>query len=1313
MMTKCFRSITGVLLAFVMILGVLPISMLTARAGHTCGDCNEWIDGSPYCSECYECAECCDLCIQCGVCTECSGSDICEGCSNEDIGDTICIECALDKGQHCSNCDECYFTTHSWCEECGKCESCTEMCDACSVNLGHGLLCVECAAEGEGHCPTCGGCYFEIGDWCEECLSCTNCIPICVYCTSEEGVRLCVECAISAGMHCPECDECYGEVNGDYCEQCGICLNCADICPDHELCIDCAIEDGAHCQSCNSCGNDATICEDCQEVCSECAGEMCENCGLCDVCVDICPECGACSNCAEICQVCGEYCSNCEGICDDCGLCLVCCEDYANFEGCDCGDWVCIENDGWQEHFDENHTESEGGHSARPASALSWSNTHHWHDCVYCDETTHRTGFGSHSYDNYNTCTVCGYIKDSRIMILEQPVDINNVLVSSPDDHPTEKNVAHFSVKAVGESKLTYTWCRKTYDGNKFVCTPDGFYHPEGYEDIHSPDLYIIAPEDSCVNDYYLVCIITDEAGNEVRTREVTLSARHNYQYYKYASSKENPYPYAERSEHGHVLQCVGNMCGKVSNLRGHEDDDKNKVCDICDYKITGILITKQPKDVKNVYVSSPDEDYTESSIAHFSVEAESERPLTYTWCRKVHNGKGWVYKEGDFIFPNGTEDYHSPDLYIVAPEDACVYEYWLCCFITDDRGNEIKTVEVSLSAKHNYQYFKEYLSNENPYSGTISRFNGHVLRCVSPVCGKFTRLRKHVDEENDYHCDLCNYRTPIFEVSIHVTPPVEGQKPDYNVSCDSPAYKPMGGSSNYGQYRFWLVSDNGVDNWKIMDKNSTFVPGKYYKFTVDLYATDDNEFATYNYTEPNYAPYVNGNYVYGAGKKTYNKDALTFTTIEYVFGECNDSVIERIVIDGVTEPVAGKKPSYNATVRGSGYNIKTDHTRYENDYQSWNIPENERRYYIVNGIGWFDETASDWLYSDETFIPGHRYNVNVYLETEDGYTFYVDKYWSPLFDATVNGYSATSINGNNIEQTVVTPFNCTPMDINTVMLYGLDAPRAGETPDYSMTTAYPEFYTLDENYAGSNGIVWYDAEGNMLEPTDTFVEGETYKVEIKVIPAKLEGASVCQFTKPIAAYIDGKQITAGGDWDMVYISTGAVYIYYTFPESALPPANRFSVSGEITSQGSETAEITVQLIKSGLKTPSYESIVTGNKTSFRFGKVSSGAYTLRIIKEDHEVWEKSITVDSSVIQHAILTYNGEPPTQYLPGDVSCDGEIDKFDYVFVKRTVMGTLKLDELQKLTADVNKDGSIDKFDYILIKRHVMGSYVIKNG
>ena len=42
-------------------------------------------------------------------------------------------------------------------------------------------------------------------------------------------------------------------------------------------------------------------------------------------------------------------------------------------------------------------------------------------------------------------------------------------------------------------------------------------------------------------------------------------------------------------------------------------------------------------------------------------------------------------------------------------------------------------------------------------------------------------------------------------------------------------------------------------------------------------------------------------------------------------------------------------------------------------------------------------------------------------------------------------------------------------------MVNGLETPKAGKTPDYTATVAYPEWYQLDPIYAGTNGIVWSD----------------------------------------------------------------------------------------------------------------------------------------------------------------------------------------------------------------------------------------------
>ncbi|MBE6924948.1 MAG: hypothetical protein E7466_06935 [Ruminococcaceae bacterium] len=1154
--------------------------------------------------------------------------------------------------------------------------------------MGKGLLCVECAAEGEGHCPECGGCYFEIQGWCEECLRCVECIPTCEYCSTEEGAILCVECATDAGMHCPDCSECYGEANGELCEECGICGVCADICSTHELCIVCAIDSGYHCPGCEACGEDEVICEECGEKCSGCANEFCENCNLCDECVQLCPGCGACSQCAEICENCGEYCSECEGICDDCGLCLVCCEDFANFEGCDCSDWVCIENDNWNEHFEESHTVSDSGHSARPSAAWLWDNTYHWHACAYCEDSAHYTSMGKHSYSN-GICTVCGHVKDAKIIIVEQPKDTKNVYVASPDEMYDERNIAHLSVKAVGNSELTYTWCRRYYVGGQITYKPlSELFDPEEGEIFDGPNLSVVVPTDACCNPWYICCIITDEDGNEVRTSEALLQARHDYQYYScWKEDHEWPLPSASRNKYGHILQCVGECCDEqVTNLRPHVDDNRDEYCDICDYEISGILITKQPKSVKNVYVRSDDEIFDESNIAHFSVEAVGESELTYTWCRGYYSGGRWVYRPLSECWadPGEGENFDGPNLDIAAPEDACCTTYTFCCFITDEDGNELNTVNVELRAKHNYQYFKDYLSTcERPYEYAKRYPNGHILQCIGTGCEKKTKLRHHVDEDKNYRCDICDYRSVIDLVELTITAPKEGQLPNYAVGCGSTAYWAMGAMNNG---RYWYVSDNGVDNWKLIDNTTPFVADKYYKFSVDLCTASGYEFDRHYSYNSKVLVKVNGGSGFFA-QKTYNQDLAHYVTVEWVFGICNDSVIENIVIDNVTQPVVGEKPTYSATARGSGYRVDTDRNAYYEEYVGQNA--GKKYYYIKNGIGWFDLTEWDWVYENETFIPGHEYQVRVYLKTEDGYTFWHDKWYDMLFTATVNGQSATgnATTSNGLyEQTISATFPCSPATVSAVAVSGIDAPVAGKTPDYTGQVGNATLYSFAKYGYGNAGFWWYDCEGNALSDQDKFVAGETYSLEIKLTNTMVGQAVASKFQTPVTAKLNGKTV----DSSDVMANSTTVYIYQTYT------CNVASVSGSITSFNDASGDVTLQLIEQGLPEPAYETIVKGNTAEYSFSGVAKGTYTLRVSKANHVTREYTVVVgDKSVTMDVKLC---------LKGDATGDGKVNMKDWNCLYEHLNEVSELTGYEWQCADATGDGKVNMKDWNRLYEHL---------
>ena len=290
-----------------------------------------------------------------------------------------------------------------------------------------------------------------------------------------------------------------------------------------------------------------------------------------------------------------------------------------------------------------------------------WDSTYHWHNCAYCRDDVHLTGKGQHSFDADGICTVCRYVKNANIQILLQPNDSKTAFVTSNEQGYGEKNIARFSVKAAGKSELTYTWYYGYYHYGlgKMVYTP--LTDPQAGECYEGSELLWVVPTDACCRDWYIHCVISDIYGNQVTTRDALVQAKHNYQYFKLYETNQNPYEYAERTQYGHILQCVGEDCEKVSHLHPHEDEDLSGYCDICEYEIGKILITKQPKNSTTAYSYNPDEGYSENNFAYFGVEAEGESELTYTWCRKQY--VGGVLKYVPLTNPGQDEVYDGPEL--------------------------------------------------------------------------------------------------------------------------------------------------------------------------------------------------------------------------------------------------------------------------------------------------------------------------------------------------------------------------------------------------------------------------------------------------------------------------------------------------------------------------------------------------------------------------------------------------------------------------------------------------------------------------
>lgn len=105
-----------------------------------------------------------------------------------------------------------------------------------------------------------------------------------------------------------------------------------------------------------------------------------------------------------------------------------------------------------------------------------------------------------------------------------------------------------------------------------------------------------------------------------------------------------------------------------------------------------------------------------------------------------------------------------------------------------------------------------------------------------------------------------------------------------------------------------------------------------------------------------------------------------------------------------------------------------------------------------------------------------------------------------------------------------------------------------------------------------------------------------------------------------------------------------------------------------------------------------------------------NGAYSKILNKNGNE---KDGLVSTGDI---LITYNssGEEVSRYeivIYGDVNGDGEIDLFDFVAVKRSILGIADPLGVYWKAADCNRDGEIDLFDFVAVKRCILGLGSVK--
>ncbi|MBE6565463.1 MAG: hypothetical protein E7655_09365 [Ruminococcaceae bacterium] len=377
-----------------------------------------------------------------------------------------------------------------------------------------------------------------------------------------------------------------------------------------------------------------------------------------------------------------------------------------------------------------------------------------------------------------------------------------------------------------------------------------------------------------------------------------------------------------------------------------------------------------------------------------------------------------------------------------------------------------------------------------------------------------------------------------ISEIELTIDPPKQNGKPDVSAFCGHSSYKQApAGVNAFNAPLQWQESNDG-SSWTVMNLNDTFTVGYSYRVFIDVMPLNGYEFALDSQLDPNVTATLNG---YSASVSRYPEDDPgKLISVCYDFGILNDSIIEQIDIDGITEPVVGESPLYTCAIAGNGYTVNK---AYDNGT------------YAINGICWYDVTFDMWVRPKDTFQIGHEYKVFVDVKTENGYEFYttpLGSSYKPAGWGYINGnYATLGIQSDGrFEQSLSWTFTCQPKPVSLVEVSGIDIPVAGSHPDFTAKVGDPDFYRLDPEY----GIIWYDGDMNEMTPDDTFEAGMTYRLMFSVIPVEEDGQRLCKFVNDkTAVTINGNSVVKkNGYWDEVSDSPKRVTVYYTFSKSAM-----------------------------------------------------------------------------------------------------------------------------------------------------------------
>ena len=422
---------------------------------------------------------------------------------------------------------------------------------------------------------------------------------------------------------------------------------------------------------------------------------------------------------------------------------------------------------------------------------------------------------------------------------------------------------------------------------------------------------------------------------------------------------------------------------------------------------------------------------------------------------------------------------------------------------------------------------------------------------------------------------------------------------------------------------------------------------------------------------------------------------------VTYNFGTCPYGFY---TVDlSIDRPRDGQKPSTSVSAESGDYGVRSENV-------TWYVSDDGKTYTEMG--------------SGTKFIGGKYYKVIMGVSTRDKtFAFGWDR-----DSGTGELYSRIRAYINNA-QTELVPVDgqdplyyaevshdfgiCNTDIIRNIEVVSVTEPVAGQTPSYiagvrgtgyqidTTKNGFADIYWKnppEKWYYLRDGVRWIDVTDGGYEDVyehETFILGHDYEciVYVKRVDDYVFFVDIYndQFAEATMNGQTAEILQEGSNlqWEQ--------QVSYTFScDENGSASTSFSVSGDVTSYGSEIDDVTIQLYPENGSEPAYEETVVGNEASYTISGVAPGTYTMKVKKKNHVTREYEITVDGQNVEQGAKIC--------LVGDANTDGKVDFGDLQRLYQHLATDNKLVEYALIVANVNADMNVDYGDLQRLYQHL---------